>query len=77
MNRVLGTVFGLALSVLAGCQKSPSSFQEEVRELKQPAKESEPKLPAMRTPGEEFEVEIAPGVKMTFCWVPAGKATLG
>jgi formylglycine-generating enzyme required for sulfatase activity len=25
----------------------------------------------------ELEVEIATGVKMKFCWVPAGKATLG
>ena len=28
-------------------------------------------------PGEEREFEIAKGVKMRFCWVPAGKATLG
>ncbi len=28
-------------------------------------------------PGEEVEVEIVKGVKMKFCWVPAGTATLG
>ena len=28
-------------------------------------------------PGEEREFEIAPGVKMKFCWIPAGKAQLG
>jgi formylglycine-generating enzyme required for sulfatase activity len=27
--------------------------------------------------GEEREVEIAPGVKMTFCWCPPGKFTMG
>jgi formylglycine-generating enzyme required for sulfatase activity len=27
--------------------------------------------------GDLAEVEIAPGVKMTFCWVPPGNATLG
>jgi formylglycine-generating enzyme required for sulfatase activity len=27
--------------------------------------------------GEEREFEIADGVKMKFCWIPAGKATLG
>jgi formylglycine-generating enzyme required for sulfatase activity len=30
-----------------------------------------------RKPGETVEVEIAPNVKMTFCWVPAGEAQLG
>lgn len=28
-------------------------------------------------PGEEREVEIAKGVKMKFCWIPSGSATLG
>jgi formylglycine-generating enzyme len=28
-------------------------------------------------PGEEREYEIATGVKMKFCWIPPGKATLG
>ena len=28
-------------------------------------------------PGEAVEVEVAKGVKMTFCWIPEGKATLG
>jgi serine/threonine protein kinase/formylglycine-generating enzyme required for sulfatase activity len=28
-------------------------------------------------PGEEREYEIAPGVRMVFCWVPPGTATLG
>ena len=28
-------------------------------------------------PGEERDFEIAKGVRMTFCWVPAGKAPLG
>jgi serine/threonine protein kinase/formylglycine-generating enzyme required for sulfatase activity len=28
-------------------------------------------------PGEEIKVELAAGVKMTFCWVPAGEAQLG
>jgi formylglycine-generating enzyme required for sulfatase activity len=27
--------------------------------------------------GEEIEVEIARGLKMRFCWIPPGKATLG
>ena len=27
--------------------------------------------------GEEREFEIAPGVKMAFCWIPPGEATLG
>jgi len=33
--------------------------------------------PAEPKPGEEREVEIADGVKMTFCYIPKGKATLG
>lgn len=28
-------------------------------------------------PGQEKEIELPNGVKMRFCWVPAGKATLG
>jgi formylglycine-generating enzyme len=28
-------------------------------------------------PGEVIDVEIAPGVKMPFCWIPAGKTQLG
>ncbi|QVL34012.1 formylglycine-generating enzyme family protein [Telmatocola sphagniphila] len=28
-------------------------------------------------PGQEVELEIANGVKMKFCWIPPGKATLG
>ena len=28
-------------------------------------------------PGEAREIEIAPGVKMTFCWIPPGTAMLG
>jgi formylglycine-generating enzyme required for sulfatase activity len=28
-------------------------------------------------PGEEREFEIAKGVKMKFCWIPAGEAQLG
>ncbi len=27
--------------------------------------------------GEERDFEIAPGVKMRFCWIPPGKATIG
>jgi len=36
-------------------------------------------LPKQREPepGEAVEVEIAKGMKMKFCWIPAGKATLG
>jgi formylglycine-generating enzyme required for sulfatase activity len=36
-------------------------------------------LPDQRKPepGEVVEVEIADGVKMKFCWIPAGKAQLG
>jgi formylglycine-generating enzyme required for sulfatase activity len=34
-------------------------------------------LPAQPKPGEVVEVEIAKGVKMKFCWIPAGKAQLG
>jgi formylglycine-generating enzyme required for sulfatase activity len=36
-----------------------------------------PFLVKARKPGQQKKVEIAPGVKMVFCWVPAGKATLG
>jgi len=32
---------------------------------------------AQAKPGEERAFEIAYGVKMVFCWIPAGKATLG
>ena len=32
---------------------------------------------AEHKPGEVIEVEIAKGVKMKFCWIPPGKATLG
>ena len=28
-------------------------------------------------PGEEIDVEIAPNLKMRFCWIPPGRATLG
>ena len=28
-------------------------------------------------PGAVVEAEVAPGVKMKFCWVPAGEAQLG
>ena len=28
-------------------------------------------------PGDVVEVEIAKGVKMKFCWIPAGEAQLG
>ncbi len=28
-------------------------------------------------PGDTRDIEIADGVKMTFCWIPAGNATLG
>ena len=40
---------------------------------------SESGVPASREPkaDEEREVEIVKGVKMMFCWIPAGKATLG
>jgi len=34
-------------------------------------------VPAQPKPGEIVEVEIAKGVKMKFCWIPAGKAQLG
>jgi formylglycine-generating enzyme required for sulfatase activity len=34
-------------------------------------------LHAEPTPGEVVEVEVAKGVKMKFCWIPAGKAQLG
>lgn len=30
-----------------------------------------------RQPGETAEIEIAPNVKMVFCWIPAGEAQLG
>jgi serine/threonine protein kinase/formylglycine-generating enzyme required for sulfatase activity len=33
--------------------------------------------PTGRKPGEVVEVEVAKGMKMKFCWIPAGKATLG
>jgi len=37
-----------------------------------------PRVPSPLPPaGEVAEVEIARGVKMTFCWIPAGKAMLG
>jgi formylglycine-generating enzyme required for sulfatase activity len=31
----------------------------------------------VRKPGEVAEFEISSGVKMRYCWIPAGKATLG
>ena len=34
-------------------------------------------LPAGPKPGDVVEVEIAKGVKMKFCWIPAGEAQLG
>jgi formylglycine-generating enzyme required for sulfatase activity len=36
-----------------------------------------PAKPAQPKPGEVAEVEIAKGVKMKLCWIPAGKAMLG
>ena len=38
--------------------------------------QANPKLKANRA-GEEREFEIAPGVKMTFCWCPAGEFMMG
>jgi serine/threonine protein kinase/formylglycine-generating enzyme required for sulfatase activity len=35
------------------------------------------KDPPPRPAGEKIDVEIAKGVKMTFCWIPPGEATLG
>jgi len=32
---------------------------------------------SQNSPGDTCEVEMAPGVKMTFCWIPPGTATLG
>ncbi len=40
-------------------------------------KEPDPAEVWTRKGGEVAEVEIAKGVKMKFCWVPPGKATLG
>ncbi|MBY0396035.1 MAG: hypothetical protein K2X91_06115, partial [Thermoleophilia bacterium] len=34
-------------------------------------------FPTNPKPGQECDVEIAPGVKMRFCWVPAGECQLG
>jgi formylglycine-generating enzyme required for sulfatase activity len=34
-------------------------------------------MPEERKPGEVVEVEIAKGVNMKFCWIPAGKVQLG
>ncbi|HYH66584.1 MAG TPA: SUMF1/EgtB/PvdO family nonheme iron enzyme [Urbifossiella sp.] len=36
-----------------------------------------PSAPTVPRPGETRDVEIAAGVKMTFCWVPAGESQLG
>ncbi|HEY1189625.1 MAG TPA: SUMF1/EgtB/PvdO family nonheme iron enzyme [Gemmata sp.] len=33
--------------------------------------------PPERKPGEVLDLEIAPGVKMAFCWIPPGRAQLG
>jgi formylglycine-generating enzyme required for sulfatase activity/Tol biopolymer transport system component len=37
----------------------------------------DPLRPTPPRPGQEVSWEIAPGVKMVFCWVPAGRAQLG
>ena len=36
-----------------------------------------PPLPAVRKPGEEVQFPLPGGLKMTFCWIPPGTATLG
>jgi formylglycine-generating enzyme required for sulfatase activity len=43
------------------------------------AKPPAPKRPTTPVPGEARDIEIAPGVKMAFCWVPAsgGEVQLG
>jgi formylglycine-generating enzyme len=47
--------------------------------LNQPTKAcgEDKKVAAEPKAGEEREFEIVDGVKMKFCWIPAGKATLG
>jgi formylglycine-generating enzyme required for sulfatase activity len=66
----------LILAVFAGsvaCQpKDPKG--ESPNEPKASEKGVPPNEPKG---GEEREFEIAAGVKMKFCWIPAGKATLG
>jgi hypothetical protein len=47
----------------------PRSLEVPPRPVPEP--EQSPKA------GEERVFEIAPGAKMTFCWIPAGNATLG
>ncbi len=44
---------------------------------RKPDGDKEPKGRSLPKPGETRDIEIAPGVKMTFCWIPAGKCQLG
>jgi formylglycine-generating enzyme required for sulfatase activity len=62
----------LALVALLSCAlfTAPAPAQRET----DPAKD---KKDPGRKGGEVVEVEIAKGVKMTFCWIPAGEAQLG
>jgi formylglycine-generating enzyme len=72
MSRVvsgLASPIVLALAVPLGILALGTHPVDASRANIQPAKE--PKA------GEELEFEIANGVKMKFCWIPAGKATLG
>ena len=53
--------------------QTPKKAGEPEKPPTPPAKKTTPEL----KPGEEREFEIAPGVKMVFCWVPPGTAQLG
>lgn len=54
----------------------PKKEPEPEPKKSDPKKEPEPKA-VLPKAGDTREVEIAPGVKMTFCWVPPGTAMLG
>jgi formylglycine-generating enzyme required for sulfatase activity len=63
---------------------SPTQSVLSAKELKKNVEDSITTQRSNRTvkttepnPGEVVEVEIANGLKMKFCWIPAGKALLG
>ena len=79
----LGLVVGVAMSLLpSGKQSEPTKSAEQPKsgppDPKKGAAPDPGPVPA-RIPklGETRDLEIANGVKMTFCWVPAGECQLG
>ncbi|MDX1963033.1 MAG: SUMF1/EgtB/PvdO family nonheme iron enzyme [Pirellulales bacterium] len=65
----------VAMASLATAEETPSKSLVVATPLA-PSEEAYAKLRGSRA-GEEREFEIAPGVKMTFCWCPAGEFIMG